>query len=122
MLKTNYSVYPTVKGLVKLRNRNNDDVFVMSTGNIRDRIEAVDKTIKKYPSNKLEWDKDVFRNWGPWRAEAVMHEIDNGYGDGLWWDYTIMPNTDYKVIESIKKVLDDESVSKTLFGNVKKGV
>ena len=115
MSNTNYSVYPTVKGLAILRNKNNEVVFPMSTGNIRERIEHVDKTIKSYPKSAL---KDVFQRWGSWRAEAVKHEIDNGYGDGLWWDYIIMPNTDYKVIESIKKTLDEESVSKTLFSKV----
>ena len=97
-----YAQYPTVSGIITVRDRFYNHLFTMYTDNIRARIEHVENShikgrIKHYPSG-----------WSEGRVNAA-----NSAGT-LVWDYVPMPNTPRTVLRTIAEAMDAESVSKSV--------
>ena len=95
-----YAQYPTVSGIIMVRDRYYNHLFTMYTDNIRSRIESVNEDhikgrIKSYPTG-----------WGEGRVIVAKQ------AGSLVWDYIEMPNTDRKVLKSIAEAMDAESLSK----------
>lgn len=97
-----HAQFPTIPGIVIVRNRQGQHGFTMETDNIRHRIAAVDDD---HTSGK---ERRTSHHWGKGRqAFADLSGV-------LVYEYIEMPNTDKETRRAVAKVLDAESISKQI--------
>lgn len=96
-----YAQYPTVPGIINVRNRSGQHLFTMYTDNIRARITQIDKE-----HIKGSYGPGQEQTWGEGRKT-----VSRAAGV-LVWDYIEMPNTPREVLKTIAEAIDKESLSK----------
>jgi len=97
-----YAQYPTVPGIITVRDRSNRHLFTMYTDNIRARIESVDNDHIKGTYG------GTGAPWGQGRIDCAQT------AGSLVWEYIEMPNTDRSVRKMIAEAIDAESLSKQI--------
>jgi hypothetical protein len=94
-----YAQYPTVPGIVIVKNTFGQQLFVMSTDNIRVRIKNTD----------VHNNTNVYRSWGEGRKIVG----DANKGQFVFTHYE-MPNTSKATRDMIAEAMDKESLSKQI--------
>ena len=97
-----YANYPTVAGIIIVRDVHYKHLFSMYTDNIRARVQSVNEdhkrgSIKKYPSG-----------WSQGRVDVANSAVR------LVFDYVEMPNTSRDTLRTIVDAMDSESLSKNI--------
>jgi hypothetical protein len=96
-----YAQYPTVPGIINVRDRSGQHLFTMYTDNIRVRVTQIDK-------------EHIKGTYGPGRDQTWSNgrkTVSQAAGI-LVWDYIEMPNTSRDMLKTIAEAMDKESLSK----------
>ena len=92
------------RALIKVTNSKAQPVFWMATKDAKERVETVGGTWKKRAFNP-----NGVNRWSKHRCDAG-NDVDQ-----MHFEITYMPNTDQKIIESMARNLDKESLSYTVY-------
>jgi len=95
-----YAQFPTIPGIIFVKNKLGQHGFTMYTDNIRARVESVDNDHIKGTYGGTQ---------APWGEGRKDFAINSGT---LVFEYIEMPNTDRSTRENVAKAIDAESISK----------
>ena len=90
-----YLRYPTVKGIIHVKDQDERHLFTMWTDNIRARVEYVDS----------QWRSGLQSNWSDHRKEIAST------ANRLVFEYIQMPTADMSDIRKVAEICDQQGAA-----------